>query len=378
MSSTSEARPAPPAPRENPDLVGHAWAEQRFLSSWRSGRLPHAWLICGPPGIGKATFAFRAARFVLAGGEGGEGGGLFDAAPADSLALPPGAPVFRRVASGGHADLMTLERTFASDEDEKEDPRDRKRFTVIRVDEVRAAGHFMRLTPAEGGWRVVVVDSADELHSSAANALLKMLEEPPDRALLLLVSHAPGRLLPTIRSRCCRLPLKPLSEPQVLGLLGRYRPDLAAADAQALARLGEGSIGRALALAEEGGLDLYREMVGLLGGLPAPSVAALHGFGDRLGRRGPEAEAAFRTATRLMAWWVARLAREGARGAAPPAVVPEEEGLGARLLAAGRVDRWVEVWEKITRLADQADGLNLDRKQVVLNVFHELGEAARA
>jgi DNA polymerase-3 subunit delta' len=373
MSTTDQS---PPPPRANPDLVGHQWAEQRFLAAWNSGRLPHAWLICGPPGIGKATFAFRAARFALAGGGGGSGGGLFDDAPPGSLAVSPDHPVFRRIASGGHADLMTLERSFASDKDIDEDPDDRKRFTVIRVDDVRAAGSFMRLTPAEGGWRIVVVDSADELNPNAANALLKLLEEPPDRALLLLVSHAPGRLLPTIRSRCCRLALKPLSDQQVLGLIQRYRPDITASDAEALARLAEGSIGRALALAEEGGLELYRQMVGLLSGLPAPATAAVHIFGERLAR--PGAEASFRTAIRLLAWWVARLARDGARGQAPAPVVPDEEGLGGRLLAAGGVDRWVEVWEKITRLAEQTDGLNLDRKQVVLNVFHALGEAARA
>ena len=376
--SKTESEHSPPLPRANPDLVGHQWAEQRFLAAWRSGRLPHAWLICGPPGIGKATFAFRAARFALSGGAAGSGGGggLFDEAPPDSIAVSPDHPVFRRVASGGHADLMTLERAFASESDIEEDPRDRKRFTVIRVDDVRAAGSFMRLTPAEGGWRIVVVDSADELNPNAANALLKLLEEPPNRALLLLVSHAPGRLLPTIRSRCCRLALKPLSDQQVLGLIGRYRPDIAVADARALALLAEGSIGRALALAEEGGLELYRQMVELLTGLPAPPTAAVHLFGDRLARAG--ADGSFRTATRLLAWWVARLARDGARGQIPPAVVPEEDGLGGRLLAAGGVDRWVEVWEKITRLADQTDGLNLDRKQVVLNVFHALGEAARA
>jgi DNA polymerase-3 subunit delta' len=378
----SKGGAAPPFPRANPDLAGHGWAEQRFLAAWRSGRLPHAWLIYGPPGIGKATFAFRAARFALSGGGAGGGGGLFADGPVESLAVATDHPVFRRVASGGHGDLMTLERGFVKekngkDDDGDTDPRDRKRRTVIRVDEVRAAGHFLRMTPAEGGWRVVVVDCADDLNPNAANALLKMLEEPPDRALLLLVSHAPGRLLPTIRSRCCRLALKPLSEDLVLGLIGRYRPDLAHADAVALARLGEGSIGRALALAEEGGLDLYREMVALMARLPAPAPG-VHALGDRLGRQGAEAEAAFRTAIGLLAWWVSRLVREGARGRESAPVVPEEEGLGARLLAAGGVDRWMEVWEKITRLTDQTDGLNLDRKQVVLNVFHALGEAARA
>jgi len=205
-----------PLPRENPDLEGHAAAEAQLLEAWRSGRLPHGWLFTGPQGIGKATLAYRFARFVLAGG--GDGGGLFGDAPSD-LRLDPAHPIFHRVASGGHSDLMFLE----------------KGKTVIKVEDVRAAGTFLSLTPGEGAWRVVIVDSADDLNTAAANALLKVLEEPPDRALLILVSHAPGSLPATVRSRCCRLPLHPLPEATVRGLLGRWRPALAEDDAAALA-----------------------------------------------------------------------------------------------------------------------------------------------
>src|SRR5215469_13580615 len=166
----SGAAPAVPAPRENAALLGHEAAEAALLGAYRSGRLPHAWLFSGPRGIGKATLAFRFARFVLAGG--GEGG-LFAAAPT-TLAMPPTHPVFRRVASGGHADLLVVERGL--------DSKRRKLRSEIVVDDTRAIAGFLRLTPAEGNWRVVIVDGADLMNRNAANALLKTLEEPPQKA----------------------------------------------------------------------------------------------------------------------------------------------------------------------------------------------------
>src|SRR5690348_14504287 len=207
--------PLPPPPRANPELVGHAAAEATLRRLFEAGRLPHAVLLSGPRGIGKATLAFRLARFVLAGEA---GGGLFAASPDAGLAIPSDSGAFHRVASGGHADLLTVERAW--------DPRRRRLRGEIVVDDTREIAAFLRLTPAEGGWRIVVVDGADEMNRNAANALLKILEEPPRRALLLLVAHSPGRLLPTIRSRCQRFPLMPLPDEMVSRLLARYRPDL--------------------------------------------------------------------------------------------------------------------------------------------------------
>jgi DNA polymerase-3 subunit delta' len=362
-----------PEPRANPDLIGHEAAEATLLEAHAAGKLPHALIIGGPRGIGKATLAFRLARFLLAGGgdgKRGDDGGLFGApARPSSLALAPDNAVFRRVAAGGHADLLTVERT--------QDPRkkDRVRSEIV-VDDTRGVASFLRLTPAEGGWRIVIVDSADEMNRNAANALLKILEEPPRRSLLLLVSHAPGRLLPTIRSRCRSLVLKPLPAAKIARLIARYRPDVGAADAAALAPLCEGSIGRALDLAASGGLDLYRGLLKLLHALPDLDAQALHSFADRLARA--DAEDAYRTVSELILQFLARMIGQAARGREATAEIVPGEGQEMRRLASRRgLDQWVEVWEKIARLFAQADGLNLDRKQVVLGAFFALEDAAR-
>ncbi|BAE51253.1 DNA polymerase III subunit delta' [Paramagnetospirillum magneticum] len=355
-----------PHPRETSELFGHGAAESALLDAWNSGRLAHAWLLCGPKGIGKATLAYRFARFALAGG--GDGGGLFGDVPS-SLEIRPDHPVFRRIASQGHADLETVERGWADDKKSK------LRSEIV-VEDVRGIGHFMSLTPAEGGWRVVIIDSADEMNRNAANAVLKVLEEPPRNALMLLISHSPGRLLPTIRSRCRRLMLQPLGEDVVADLLTRQRPEVGPTEVAALAKLGEGSIGKALALADEGGLDLYRDLLNLLQGLPRLDVPALHAFGDKVAR--PENDGSFRTVTELLGWWLARLIRAGGRqGAGMAEVVAGEGALMERLLAAASLEHWLEVWEKITTLFARTEAVHLDRKQAVLGAFMAVERLAR-
>ena len=364
MSAAGATDAGAPTPRANAELIGHEAAERTLFNAFGSGRLPHAWLITGPRGIGKATLAYRFARFALAGGA-GQGPNLFGETP-PTLRLDPGLPVFGRAASGTHPDLKVLERTA--------DPKSGKLRSETVVGDVRAGVDFLRMTSAEGGWRVVIVDPADDMNRSAANALLKVLEEPPENALLLLVSHAPGGLLPTVRSRCCHLALRPLSEPALAGLLGRYAPDLAPGDTAALVRLGEGSIGRALDLAADGGLELYREMIGVLAGLPRLDVPRLHAFGDRLARGADRA--AFRTGTELIAWWLARLVRGAAEGRLPPEVVPGEGPVMARLVEGRALVQWLGLWEKVTRLFACAEGANLDRKQVVITALLEFEAVA--
>ncbi len=363
----------PPEPRANPDLVGHEAAERTLLESWNSGRLAHSWLISGPRGIGKATLAYRFACFLLVHGAGpraDEGPGLFGEAlpPArpDSLYVAPENPVFQRIAGRGHGDLISVERRV--------DEKTGKRKTEIIIDDVRGIGASMSMTSAEGGWRIAVIDAADEMNRNAANAVLKVLEEPPKGAILLLVSHNPGRLLPTIRSRCRNLVLRPLEDATVADLVRRYLPNVGVEDATELARLSEGSVGRALGLSGEGGLDLYHEVTGLLETLPRLDVERLHALGDKVVRAG--ADDSFRTLSDLLLWWLGKLILFGAKGG-DRTVSEGEQVLMRRLTESVALDRWLEVWEKINHLLSRVDAVNLDRKQVVLNAFLALESASR-
>ena len=360
-------------PRANPDLFGHEGTEQGLLESFRNGQLAHALLIAGPKGVGKATLAYRFARFLLASDRERKGEEINDllgpdapSSPTSDLYVDLHSPIFKRVASAGHADLIGIERRV----DEKTG---KKRGEIV-VEDVRGIGQFLSLTPAEGGWRIVIIDSADDLNRNAANAVLKVLEEPPRRSLLMLVSHNPGRLLPTIRSRCRKISLKPLAEAWIADLVHRHRPDLAHDAAALLARLAEGSVGRALALADGNGIELYQELDDLLQTLPGLDILRLHAFGDRLAKAG--AEDLFATAMTLLRGRLSRLVR---LRAAPASLARSGEGDWAeRLAQAASLDRWLDVWEKITRLLARVDGANLDRKQVVLNVFLTLEDAVRS
>ena len=349
----SDEAQAPP-PRANPDLVGQEAAEMALKHLVDGGRLPHALLLSGPRGIGKATLAFRLARYVL--WRGGEGAGLdMFGAPAETglpgLAISPESGVFRRVAAGGHADMLTVERAF--------DPRRKRLRSEIVVDDVREIGAFLHLTAAEGGWRVVIVDGADAMNRNAGNALLKILEEPPRRALLVLVAHSPGKLLPTIRSRCRQMKLAPLLDADLRVLLARYCPGLGEDGAARVADLAEGSIGRTLELAGSGGVELYRTMLGMLARRPGIDPLALHGFADRLARA--EAEAASRALEDLLRQHLARQAAAAARAG-----------------TLGEAARWARLRDDIANDFARADGLNLDRKQTILSAFFAIDRAGAA
>ncbi len=321
-----------PEPRANPDLFGHEEAELQVLSAWRSGRLHHGWLLTGPDGIGKATLAFRIARRLLA--------GLPDAA-ADTLWVDPAAPVFRRVAASAHADLLTIERAF--------DPVRKRMRQQIAVDDVRRLAGFMALTPAEGGWRVVVIDGADDLNTASANALLKTLEEPPPRAILLLTCAAPGRLPPTIRSRVRRLRLNPLPQDAMDRAMALVLPDTPPDQRARLAALAEGSPGRALLLAEAEGLRLAALVDEVIAELPTLSPARAYAVADALGR----GDDAFSTFMDLLRAAVAGAVREDARA-------------GRMASLAAPVSVWADRWQALTRLQDEAERFSLDRRQAVV------------
>jgi len=326
-----------PEPRANPDLLGHEAAERTLLDALHLGRMHHAWLITGPEGIGKATLAFRFARRLLA-------GNLSDAA--GTLALDPAHPVFRRVVAGGHADLLTIER--ALNEKTKRLKRD------IAIDDVRKINGFMALTPAEGGWRVAVVDGAEDLNQSSGNALLKILEEPPSRAVLILVCSAPGRLPPTIRSRCRHLRLSPLTDEVMGQLLAMYLPERSQDDRGRLLTLAEGSIGRALAMADEDGIAVAALVDNLLAALPNVPPSGGYDVADALGR----SETGFQLFTGQLISGIGALVRDTVRGRADP----EQQRLAALL----PLEAWDEVWQGLLRLQDETERFALDKRQALV------------
>jgi DNA polymerase-3 subunit delta' len=329
------------AVRGNADLVGHGAEAALLERAARSGRLPHAWLLAGPPGIGKATLGYRFGRWLLAGGPEGR----LPEAPV-GLHLPPDHPTFRRVAAGAHPDLRVL-RAEASEGRVKRE---------IRVDGVRAAIRFLAMTPAEGGWRFVLVDGAESMRTEAANALLKTLEEPPPRAVLVLTTAAPDRLLPTILSRVRRLDLPPLAAPALDGLLAKLAPELDAAARAKLAAIGEGSAGGALALLEGEGLAMQALVEDALGGLDRNRW---HALADAVAAK--RDGSGFATFMALLRRAIAAAVRQAARGGAAPA------WLAGRPLA-----EWSTLWDTIGRLAAETDALSLDRKQAVLNTLGAL------
>ena len=334
-----------PHPRETTVLFGHRDEETALLHAYRSGRIPHAWLIGGLQGIGKATLAYRMARFVLAHGD----PLAADVQRAKNLRTDPSDPVARRIAAGAHGGLLVLQRTA----NERGVMR-----TVITVDESRETISFFGSTAAEEGWRVCIVDTVDELNPNAANALLKILEEPPRRSLFLLVSHTPGRVLPTILSRCRRQTLRPLSAADLIEAASQAAK-LAIDDPSLVAacQAADGSVARALTLLGGDTFKLHQRTEALLAALPHVDPRELHALGDALGPSDRVALAAFIDS--VDRWMSVRLRTDD-----PNANLP-------------RLARLAEVWEKINRAARDTAEYNLERKPLVFSVFGMLAEATR-
>lgn len=351
-------------PRETPQIFGQDNAAATFLDALGSGRMHHAWLLRGPTGVGKATLSYRIARTMIALPT--SGGGLFGesgVALPDSLNVPPECPIQARILAQAEPRLFVLRREYDLD---------KKRLqTQISIDNVRALRHFLGLSAADGGWRVIIVDSADEMNRNSANALLKFLEEPPEKTVFLLISHSPAGLLPTIRSRCRTLDLTPLGPDQMAWALDQAGAEIPLERAGALAMLAGGSVGRALVLSAGDGLDIYARLIAILGdgsrvnrgGL---AVLAEHAAGRAAADR-------YRLILDMIQTLIARLARAAATGSTTAEAAPGEAaliGAVANLPAQGAL--WADALSRITATTRHAVAVNLDPGQCVIDTMLEL------
>ena len=366
-----------PHPRETPQLIGQGAAEQGFLEAFNTGRLHHGWLITGPRGVGKATLAWRIARFLLATPLEDDGGLFGDAPPQPTtLDIDPDHPVARRIAAGSDPGLYLVRRWGAgsSERDREKNFEEGKFSQDIRVSEIRGLARFIHLSSTEGGRRVVIVDAADEMNMQAANALLKMLEEPPARTTLLLVSHQPSRLLPTIRSRCRELRLSALTPEDMATALAQAGVD-PGPDTAALAELSGGSVGEAVRLMNLGGLQIYGELVAIFKGLPQPDRGRALKLAEAAGMRGAEEK------LDLLIWLVdlflSRLARSGALGPPPVEAAPGEADLFTRLAPHAHAGRaWADCAQQVGARTRHARAVNLDPAALVLDTVFKIQQTA--
>ncbi len=350
-----------PHPRHATALFGHDEVEAMLRDAVAGGRMHHGWLITGPSGIGKATLAYRLARYLLA--------SPAEREAAAGLGVADGATATRQVRALSHPGLLVLRRPY--------NLKDKRFPTSIPIDEVRRLRGFLSHSTSDGAWRVVIVDTADELNINAANALLKSLEEPPPRTVFLLISSEPGRLLATIRSRCRTLELSPLDREalrravrQALATSETGEPD--PSDWPTLERLAQGSARRVLALQAAGGLALYERVLKIVSSLPMVDWGAVHTVGDELG--GAAAEQRFDLFFELLLDLVARLVRVAATDAGHE----DEKALATRIVGPARLATFAELWERVARAKADTLALNLDRKALILETVRELEAAARS
>ena len=354
-----------PHPRETARLYGHTQAQTAFLDAFNSGRLHHAWLITGPRGVGKATLAWKLARFLLATPE--NDGGFFAPDPPTTLDIPDDHPTARHLRALADPRFRLIRRTA-------NDKGDRLR-SVISVEDIRHLKQELSLSSPDGGRRAVILDAADEMNPQAANALLKLLEEPPAKVTLLLIAHQPAKLLPTIRSRCRTLPLWPLSPDDLSDALTQAGAEIDPADRQALAELAGGSVGAAFRLIGQDGLTRYRALVGTLQTHPRIDRTRLIAFADSAQTRaGPEA---FETAVTLIDLLLSRAARTGSQGQPPPEAARGEAALLTRLSPDPWAARqWATLAQSLGIRARQGKAVNLDPAGLILDMLLKLDETA--
>jgi len=354
-----------PHPRETRALFGHAAQEAEVLRAFTSGRLHHAWMLTGAKGVGKATFAWRIARFLLATPE--DDGGMFAPAPPTTLDIADSHPVARRLLQLAEPRHFLLRRA----PNEKETALSQ----VISVEEVRKMKSFFALSAADGGRRTAIIDAVDEMNPAAANALLKLLEEPPANVTLLLIAHQPARLLPTIRSRCRELRLAPLGAADLADALTQAGGDIAPEARTALAELSGGSVGEAFRLTNLEGLKLYSALTRLFATLPRLDRPQALALSELAGARG--AAETFDLVVTLIDLCLARLARHGATGQLPPEAAPGEAQLLQRLAPGPLAARaWAELAQTLSARARRGKAVNLDPAALLMDMLLKVDETA--
>lgn len=341
-----------PHPRENVALFGQLTTERALLELYRSGQMPHAFLIGGPPGIGKATLAWRFARFILANPDPTKS----DQPATTGLYVPPDSTVARQIAALSHPDLFLLRRTWNAKEQQL--------FNDIRVDDVRKAAQMFRQSTARGGFRICILDCTEDLNAESANALLKIIEEPPPRSLFLLIAHKPYGVLPTIRSRCRKINLAPLGAADIsliIDALGSPWSDAPDDERQAASTSAHGSIHDALRRLDTSGTRVATILDAVMADLPRLDWNKVHAFADRVAR--PDGTADFDSLLIAVFDWLDRQSRRECNG-----------GQGTHI---ERIVGYATVWETAAAMARRMTTFNLDRRSIVLTLFAELAGAAR-
>ncbi len=338
-------------PRDNHYLLGHEDAEKFLLEAWKNNSLHNSWLFSGIEGIGKSTLAYKFARFLLS-------ADYLRRTEYASLDVAPDNPVCRLISNNAHPDLKIIERDYTDTDRRKimkalkdgtqlstEEMQGLKRSAFIRVDDVRTINEFLSKRSSQDGWRIVIVDSIDDMNNASANAILKILEEPPHKTLMLLISHNPNRLLPTIKSRCAKLLLKPLKDNHTASLLRRYRPELSEDTIKGLVSICSGSIGKALSYVDNDALGQYEKLKNIVTAGNNFKLSELLSFCDNA----IADEESFELAKSLILKLIHQLIRE-----------------------VNNVKNFAQTWEDSIKIFSETEGLNLDKKQALITIITNL------
>ncbi len=342
-----------PHPRESYNCFGHVGTERQFILSYLSGHMPQAFILGGPPGIGKATLAWRLARFLLADPDPAAAAGK----PRADLFVPPDHPISRQIAAMAHPDLILLRREW--------NEKDKRFFTEIRVEDVRRAIHMFQQAAGRGGYRICILDCAEDLNANSANALLRLIEEPPPRSLFLIVAHRPGQMLATLRSRCQKILLKPLAPADIAQFVAALGPPWSAsgeAKLEAAIARAQGSIQNVLRLLDDRGIELDTNLGRMLDDLPRIDWSSVHALADRVAARDNGKD--YETMLAAIDGWLDTRVRRGAR-------TFQDD-------CARRLAPYALVWEKLAEAARETETFNLDKRPLVLSLFADLAAAARA